>query len=131
ELRTIDPQGLGEFVSYSCVLGGRTVFKDIHVMPAASEWTFKGAQLASRRKYFDPHEWEEQTALAAAPFYEELRSVLTRTLPKYFQGPERLGIAMTGGLDTRVILALHPVAPGSLPSYTFGGTYRDSFDVRI
>ena len=100
-------------------------------MPAASEWTFKGAQLASRRTYFDPREWEEQTALAAAPFYEELRSVLTTTLPKYFHGPERLGIAMTGGLDTRVILALHPVAPGSLPSYTFGGTYRDSFDVRI
>jgi asparagine synthase (glutamine-hydrolysing) len=131
ELRTVDPQGLGEFVSYSCVLGGRTVFKGIHVMPAASEWTFKGAQLASKRTYFDPREWEEQTALAPAPFYEELRSVLTTTLPKYFQGPERLGIAMTGGLDTRVILALHPVPPGSLPSYTFGGTYRDSFDVRI
>jgi asparagine synthase (glutamine-hydrolysing) len=131
ELRTVDPQGLGEFVSYSCVLGGRTVFKGIHVMPAASEWTFKGSQLASRRTYFDAREWEEQTALAAAPFYEELRSVLTTALPKYFQGAERLGIAMTGGLDTRVVLALHSVAPGSLPSYTFGGTYRDSFDVRI
>jgi asparagine synthase (glutamine-hydrolysing) len=131
ELQTIDPQGLGEFVSYSCVLGGRTLFKGLRVMPAASEWTFKGAQLTSRRTYFDASEWEKQTVLAPGPFYEELRSVLTTTLPKYFQGPERLGIAMTGGLDTRVILALHPVTPGSLPSYTFGGTYRDSFDVRI
>jgi asparagine synthase (glutamine-hydrolysing) len=131
ELRTADPQGLGEFVAYSCVLGGRTIFKGLHMLPAASEWTFKGAKLSSRRTYFDSSDWEKQTPLAPGPFYEELRSVLAATLPKYFQGPERLGIAMTGGLDTRVILALHPVTPGSLPSYTFGGTYRDSFDVRI
>jgi asparagine synthase (glutamine-hydrolysing) len=38
---------------------------------------------------------------------------------------------MTGGLDTRVILACHPPAPGALPSYTFGSTFRDSQDVRI
>ena len=42
-----------------------------------------------------------------------------------------MGIAMTGGLDTRVILACHPPTPGSLPSYTFGSEFRDSRDVRI
>ena len=42
-----------------------------------------------------------------------------------------MGIAMTGGLDTRVILASHPPAPGSLPSYTFGGPFRESRDVRV
>ncbi len=42
-----------------------------------------------------------------------------------------MGIAMTGGLDTRVILACHPPMPGSLPSYTFGSSFRDSQDVRI
>jgi asparagine synthase (glutamine-hydrolysing) len=42
-----------------------------------------------------------------------------------------MGIAMTGGLDTRVILACHPPAAGSLPSYTFGGPFRESQDVRV
>jgi asparagine synthase (glutamine-hydrolysing) len=42
-----------------------------------------------------------------------------------------MGIAMTGGLDTRVILACHPPSPGSLPSYTFGSKFRESQDVRI
>ena len=36
ELRVPDPQGIGEFVALSCVLENRTIFKDIHVMPAAS-----------------------------------------------------------------------------------------------
>jgi asparagine synthase (glutamine-hydrolysing) len=38
---------------------------------------------------------------------------------------------MTGGLDTRVILALHPSAPGTLPSYTFAGPFRESQDVLV
>jgi asparagine synthase (glutamine-hydrolysing) len=132
ELRTIDPQGLGEFVSYSCVLGGRTVFKGIHVMPAASEWAFKGAQLASRRTYFDPHaNGKSRPPSRRGPSMRNFALFLRQPFLSISTDPERLGIAMTGGLDTRVILALHPVAPGSLPSYTFGGTYRDSFDVRI
>jgi asparagine synthase (glutamine-hydrolysing) len=36
ELRTPSPQGLAEFVTCSCVLENRTIFKDIHVLPAAS-----------------------------------------------------------------------------------------------
>src|SRR5579872_452864 len=131
ELRTVDPKALGEFVAYSCVLEGRTLFKGLHHLPAASEWTFAAGRPAGKRTYFSPREWEKQTVLRPGPFYEELRSVLTSVLPRYFRGSEKLGIAMTGGLDTRVILALHPVTPGALPSYTFGGTYRDSYDVRI
>jgi asparagine synthase (glutamine-hydrolysing) len=131
ELRTSDPRALGEFVACSCVLENRTIFKDIHVLPAASAWTFQNARLERKNTYFEPRQWEEQTPLAAESYYQELRSVLLTHLPRYFAGPQPLGIAMTGGLDTRVILACHPPAPGSLPSYTFGGPFRESQDVRI
>jgi asparagine synthase (glutamine-hydrolysing) len=131
ELRTSDPRGLGEFVACSCVLEDRTIFKEIHVLPAASSWTFKNAQLDCKRRYFEPRQWEEQTPLGTESYYQELRSVLLTTLPRYYAGRQQMGIAMTGGLDTRVILACHPPAPGSLPSYTFGSKFRDSYDVRI
>jgi asparagine synthase (glutamine-hydrolysing) len=132
ELRICDLRGLGEFVSCSCVLANRTIFKDIHVLPAASSWTFRrGGQLNSKTTYFQPRQWEEQTPLEPESYYHDLRSVLVRILPRYFTGPLQLGMAMTGGLDTRVILACHPPAPGSLPSYTFGSTLRHTYDVRI
>ena len=131
ELRTCDLRGLGEFITCSCVLENRTIFKDIHVLPGASWWTFRNAQLHSKNTYFAPSQWEEQTLLKAEPYYEELRSVLSTTLPRYFTGRQKLGIAMTGGLDTRVILATQQPAPGSLPSYTFGSKVRDTYDVRI
>ena len=131
ELREFDPRGLGDFVSLSCILEDRTLFKDIHVLPAASSWTFRNAQLESKNTYFTPAQWEEQTPLRRETFSEELRSVLTTVLPRYFAGKQRLGMAMTGGLDTRVILANHPPDPGSLSGYTFGSKYRETYDVRI
>jgi len=131
ELRVGDPRGIGEFVSCSCVLENRTIFKDIHVLPAASNWTFRNGHCESKRTYFAPGEWEAQEMFSEQSYYEELRSTLLRRLPSYFTGSQRLGIAMTGGLDTRVILACHPPEPGSLPSYTFGSMFRESQDVRI
>jgi asparagine synthase (glutamine-hydrolysing) len=131
ELRTTDAQSLGEFVAFSCILENRTIFKDIQVLPGASAWTFRNADLEQKSTYFEPREWESQATLPAQSYYEELRSVLKTTLPRYFTGSQAMGIAMTGGLDTRVILALHPSAPGTLPSYTFAGPFRESQDVRV
>ena len=131
ELRACDLKSLGEFVACSCILENRTLFKSIHVLPAASSWTFRGGELETKRTYFDPCQWEQQSSLGLKGYYDELRSVLTATLPRYFAGREKLGMAMTGGLDTRVILANHPPAPGELPGYTFGSSLRDTYDVRI
>jgi asparagine synthase (glutamine-hydrolysing) len=131
ELRASDPRALGEFVACSCVLENRTIFKDIHVLPAASAWTFRNAELERKNTYFEPGQWEHQTPLAAESYYQELRSILSTNLPRYFASRQQMGIAMTGGLDTRVILSCHSPAPGSLQSYTFGSKFRDSQDVRI
>jgi asparagine synthase (glutamine-hydrolysing) len=131
ELRTADARSMGEFITLSCVLENRTIFKDIHVLPSASLWTFQNAELKRQGTYFGPQEWEEQAPLSESAYYRELLDVVRDTLPRYFQGSQQLGIAMTGGLDTRVILALHPSAPGTLKSYTFAGPLRESQDVRI
>src|SRR5712691_6290724 len=41
ELRRADPRGLGEFVACGCVLEGRTIFEDIHLLPSAAAWVFR------------------------------------------------------------------------------------------
>jgi asparagine synthase (glutamine-hydrolysing) len=131
ELRTPSLQGLGEFLACSCVLENRTVFKDIFVLPAASSWTFQNAKLEHKRIYFEPREWEQQDPLDPETYYQELQSQLAHSLPNYFAGPERVGVALTGGMDTRVLMAQHPSAAGALPCYTFAGMYRDCQDVLL
>jgi asparagine synthase (glutamine-hydrolysing) len=131
ELRRLDPRGLGEFVSCGAVLENRTLFEGIKVLPPASEWTFRNGSLERKSSYFYPREWEDQEALDPEPYYRELRATFARNLPRYFAGHERIGMSLTGGLDTRMILASRESAPGSLPCYTFGSMFRENQDVRV
>ena len=131
ELREFDYQGLGEYLTCNCVLEWRTLFKGIFLLPGSSAWTFKHESLEKRRVYFDPEEWESQPKLAPDQFYDELREIFSKILPRYFRAEQEIGISLTGGLDTRMILANVDTPPGKYPCYTFGGKYRESRDVKI
>jgi asparagine synthase (glutamine-hydrolysing) len=131
ELRTIDAKGLAEFVTCGCVLENRSLFSGIHVLPPGAAWTFRKGVLESKGSYFNPQEWEQQEPLEPEEYYRELRSVFVQNLPRYFSGEERAGVSLTGGLDTRIIMAWHKAEPNSLPCYTFGSMYRDNEDVKL
>ncbi len=131
ELRTVDPHGLGELVSCGCVMESRTLFKGIHLLPPGAAWVSRKGSITRRAAYFQAREWEEQPPLDAESYYKEVRQIFSRKLPRYFNGQERIGMSLTGGLDTRMIMAWQRAAPGSLPCYTFGGTYRDCRDVTV
>jgi asparagine synthase (glutamine-hydrolysing) len=131
QLRQVDLQSLGEFVSCGCVLDNRSLFRDITLLPAASRWVFQNGELKSKEKYFSPSEWEGQSKLDDDAYYEELRGVFSRCLPRYFDGPQRVGLSVTGGLDTRMILAWAREFPQPIPTYTFVGPYRECKDVTV
>jgi asparagine synthase (glutamine-hydrolysing) len=131
ELRVPDARGMGEFVACGCVIENRTIFQGIHVLPPGSVWRFENATLQHKGTYFDPKEWENQGPLEPEAYYQQLREVFSRNLPRYFNGREPVGVSLTGGLDTRMIMAWWQAGPGSLPCYTFGGPYRECQDVVI
>jgi asparagine synthase (glutamine-hydrolysing) len=131
ELREADPRSLGEFVACSCVLGDRTLFKGIHVLPAGSAWLFRNGALEQKNSYFKTSEWEELAPMDSESYYQELQNAVSRSLPFYFSGDEPVGMTLTGGFDTRILMAWHRPEPGSLPCYTFGSMFRESQDVRV
>jgi asparagine synthase (glutamine-hydrolysing) len=131
ELRTADPRSLGELVSCGCVLGNRTLFKGIHVLPPASAWVFGNASLNKKEVYFQAQEWENLGSLEPEAYYREFRATFSRILPRYFNGPERIGISLTGGLDSRMIMAWEKAPSGTLPCYSFGGMFRECEDVKL
>jgi asparagine synthase (glutamine-hydrolysing) len=131
ELRRMDSRGLGEFVALGCTLEDRSLFEDIHVLPGGSRWVFSHGSLKKKERYFKPEEWENQERLKPEPYYREIRDVFSRNLPRFFEGPERIGMSLTGGLDTRMIMAWQKRQPASLPCYTFGGMLRDCQDVIV
>jgi asparagine synthase (glutamine-hydrolysing) len=131
ELRSADPRGLGELVTCGCVLENRTVFEGIHILPPASAWILRDGSVERKSVYFQSQEWEDQAPLEPESYYQELRDIFARNLPRYFNGKEQIGMSLTGGLDTRVIMAWKQLPPGSLRCYTYGGMFHECRDVHV
>jgi asparagine synthase (glutamine-hydrolysing) len=131
ELRATSLKSLGEFLACGCVLEDRSLFEGINVLPTASAWVFRQGSLEHKRSYFHPREWEEQAPLEPEAYYQELKTVFAQNLPRYFNGRERIGMSLTGGLDTRMIMAWRKFPSRSLPCYSFGSMFRDCQDVSL
>jgi asparagine synthase (glutamine-hydrolysing) len=129
--RKLNPRSLGEVLCCEAVLQNRSLFSGISLLPAGSAWVFSRGEPVKRKAYFKQEAWEGQPELAESDFYEKLKETWTRVLPRYFRGKQSIGLSLTGGVDSRMILAWAPRPPGTLPCYTWGGKYRDCADVKI
>jgi len=131
ETREIDERGLAEYICCNCVLEYRTLFKNIFLLPFSSLWTVDNSFKINKKQYFNPVSWENQSWLEKDFFYEKLNSTFRKMLPRYFRSNQKIGISLTGGLDTRMIMSNIDLAPGKHPCYTFGSIYRDCNDVKV
>lgn len=129
-LRNVDAQGLGELISCNCVLENRTLFTGISLLPGGSSWSWDRGAVLSKDSYFNANDWESLPSLDEETFYARLKDTLLRIMPRYFQGDGRVGISITGGLDSRTMMACLDPRPGELPCYTFGGA-KDVLDISI
>lgn len=131
DTRRISQRSLAEVFSLGCVLQNRSLFNGVTLLPPASQWTFSRGGSVHKGTYFDPRSWENQEPLDVADYSRQLSDVFGRIAPKYLHGSARVGMSLTGGLDSRMILAWAKAPPGTLPCYTFGGPIRDCADVTI
>ncbi len=130
-LRIIDSKGFGEFFSCGSVLENRSLFTKIDLLPAGSEWTFDKDSNIKKKVYFNPIDWENKTSLDEEQFYIKFKATFKDILPRYFASNGRIGLSLTGGLDSRMIMAYTDKLPGELPCHTFTSMYRNSYDVKI
>ena len=129
--RQLDLRSLGEVLCCEAVLQNRSLFSGISLLPGGSAWVFSRGEPVKKKTYFKQEAWENQPELSESDFYEKLKETWTRVLPRYFRGKQSIGLSLTGGVDSRMILAWAPRLPGTLPCYTWGGKYRDCADVKI
>jgi asparagine synthase (glutamine-hydrolysing) len=129
--REFDEQGLAQFLRYGCTFGERTLYRGISILPPASIWTFPPATATpGQRTYFRLEDWESDASLNGSAFQQRFEETFCKILPRYFAGSIKPALSLTGGWDTRMILAGHPIEPRTLACYTFAGAARDTTDVR-
>ena len=129
ELRAFDDRGVAQFLTFGCTLELQTLFRGVQLLAGGSVWCFENGN-CQRRKYFSPGIWESQSPLAVDTFQAELDKTFKRILPRYFRSSSRIGISLTGGLDTRMIMAGHPPSE-KLICYTFDGEKGRTLDARL
>jgi asparagine synthase (glutamine-hydrolysing) len=131
EIRRLDFKSLGEFFACGNVMQNRTLFSGVALLPAGSLWSIPPTGPILKGVYFHQETWEGLSQLDPASYYDRLKETWQRILPRYLGGEERVGLSLTGGVDSRMILAWTRSLPGALPCYTWGGSYRDCADVAL
>jgi asparagine synthase (glutamine-hydrolysing) len=129
-LRAIDPEGLAQYLRFNCVMGNKTLFKGISLVPGASSWIFSRGAAPQKRTYFDFADWEQQPAVGSEHFHQRFEETVSRVFPGYIDDPQKVGFSLTAGLDTRLIFASAGDKKRDLPCYTFGGIWGETIDIQ-
>jgi asparagine synthase (glutamine-hydrolysing) len=129
--RAFDLSGVAEFLTCGATIGEASLYRGIRVLPAASAIVFGRHKRVTPKTYFSRAEWKDADPIAAPDFVAALQGALTAAVRRDTTLPPAAALSLTGGIDSRMILASIDAPPGALPGYTFGSMYRDTYDVKI
>ncbi len=130
EVREFDEDGVADFLSLGFTTQWRTLFRNVHLMPGGSVWSIRNGTCV-KSQYFARSEWEAQPLLTAESFERNLSETFPRILPRYLSEHSKLGIAVTAGLDTRMIMACLGTDEPAPVTYTFVGESGKPLDATI
>lgn len=127
----IDRRAMKEFFEIGYILENRTWFEGIELMPSGtvSTWDISSRKLNKQRYWW----WNEikpsSQNISENEIIEQLSFLFSKSVRKRVHSEERMGLLLSGGLDSRTILAALPENGYSLDVLTFGKKGCD--DIRI
>jgi asparagine synthase (glutamine-hydrolysing) len=130
ETRALDTTGLAELLACGCTLGPQSLFRYIEVLPGGTALRFDGSKVV-RRRYFDQAGLEQLEQSSSKVFLEGFAESLRSAVTADVRSAPTVGISLTGGLDSRMIMAALDEPEGSVPCYTFSSMYRTTGDVAV
>lgn len=120
--REIDYQSLGDFFHYGQILGNKTLFKQIKLLAPGSilSYDLKSNSLSENKYWHLENLFVKNGKYNAILPTEDVVESLMRSIQARSKQQEDLGISLSGGLDSRGILAGLQDRARDLYSYTLG-----------
>ena len=116
--RTLSTEGLGHFLGFGTVFDNKTLFQGY-----APAGRLIVADCRSRTRHQGPLLRRRNVGGTSSTrhkaFYARLIETIAMTVPAYFRSASTVGLSLTGGLDTRIVMAGIPKDADPLPSYTY------------
>jgi asparagine synthase (glutamine-hydrolysing) len=107
------------------------LFKSIEVLPGGTVMSFTAGADARRHAYFDRARLETSEPVPEERFLDGFCASLKSAVNDAVAIGGGTAVSLTGGLDSRMIMACLDALPGTVPCYTFGSMYRETLDVTI
>jgi len=128
--RSLRNDAIVDFFLFGYLLGDKTLFRHVHKLPPASilEVTSAGMRLA---KYWDYEYADEYDSRPLDELTDELGDLWQAAVERRIRENESIMIPLSGGLDSRAILAaaLRYTSKDRILTFTFGE--KGSFDFEI
>lgn len=121
----LNPEAIGEFFTFSYLLGNKTFFKGIELIPPASTLIYDFIENKIHVKTY----WDFEFNLNKWPknleaYLEEFDHLMEVAVERRMADKEKLGVFLSGGLDSRLIVGFAKIVADrtnkELISYTFG-----------
>jgi asparagine synthase (glutamine-hydrolysing) len=128
-VRRLDATAVAEYVRFQHLLGDRTFFENVRLLPNGSLLSFDvRLRRLTLRRYWDFDGIPTlPTGLTFEDAAEETGRLLRQAVDRRLEGQGRVGVYLSGGLDSRVILGMIGRRRMPVPTVTYG--IRDSRDV--
>ena len=108
-----------EFLYYGFLMNNDTIYKNVSLFPNASILVSDTAGL-SVNSYWTPDYSESNTGKNAVEYAEEVYPLLEKSLLNRIRSRERIGVPLTGGKDSRLLLSIVKKHTDNIYAYTFG-----------
>jgi asparagine synthase (glutamine-hydrolysing) len=120
--KKLDWVALAQFIRFQRLLGPRTFFEDFYLLPYGSILSFDittGSLVVDHYWDFDQiPEWPRGATFQDA--VDETSRLLNASISNCIQGDEKVGVYLSGGLDSRTILGIASSMRPGIPSLTYG-----------
>jgi asparagine synthase (glutamine-hydrolysing) len=119
--RRMDRLAMAQFLTFDHVLGTRTLLEDVHLLDPGTVLTWEAGR-RELRAHWRPQHPEAFALRTEADWMEGLIHHLRQAVHRQLPDDRATGILLSGGLDSRVLLALLAETPNgkSLTSFTWG-----------
>jgi asparagine synthase (glutamine-hydrolysing) len=126
--RIVDDRSVADFFSFGYILGDKTFFRGIELLPPASLLTYNGGHI-SIEHYWDFNFNESYGDYPEEYYSEKLSKLLLQAVERQMNGNHKVGVPLSGGIDSRTIVA--SIAKKYYPIHTFTFGKRNCDDARF
>jgi len=125
--KELDLEGFADLLACEFVLGERTLFRDIQIIGPATYLVIEGERVQARQ-YWRIDDIDSDRGLDEE-YVDELDTVWRLAVRRAIRPDSESTIGLTGGVDSRMILAA--AAAQDLPLFSYTGGLPDSTDVLL